>query len=278
MARRVVAAGTRRVPTQLGTAFRSFRNARYVLLDFRDRVELHLSGPRPIDRPQGRPKRANIEREVGDQDVVAVEYQAIRPEKTDGRTVLVDPAEVAELGDHPALLRLEHHDLVGLIARDPEVVVLVDDDPVRSAAGAVDEDLGRAGLERRAAHRDLHDRVVRGVGDEQRRLLVVERQTVRADGRRRPRRLEERALDPGGPRAAVFAHFPDNALVRVGHVHVAGGVNGQPIETGVLARDRHEHGRVARHGIDAQDLRAFVIDDEQLARVRMEAKVKQPWR
>ena len=75
-----------------------------MLLDFRDRVKLDLSGPRPIDRPQGRTERANIEREVGDQDVVAVEYQAIRPEKTDGRTVLVDSAEVAELGDHPALL------------------------------------------------------------------------------------------------------------------------------------------------------------------------------
>ena len=164
------------------------------------------SGPRPIDRPQGlAAKRADIERQVGDQDVVAVEYQAVRPEKTDGRTVLVDPAEVAELGDHPALFRLEHHDLVGLVARDPEVVVLVDDQAVRPAAGTVDEDLRRAGLQRRAAHRDLHDRVVRRVGDEQRRLLVVERQAVRADGGRRPRRLEERALDPGGRLAAVLA-------------------------------------------------------------------------
>ena len=78
-------------------------------------------------------------------------------------------------------VRLEHHDLVGLIARDPEVVVLVNDEAVGSAAGAVDEDLRRAGLERRAAHRYLHDRVLRGVGDEQRRLLVVERQAIRAD-------------------------------------------------------------------------------------------------
>ena len=61
--------------------------------------------------------------------------------------VLVDPAEVAELRDHPALRRLEHHHLVGLVARDPEVVVLVNDDAVRSAARTVDEDLRRAGLE-----------------------------------------------------------------------------------------------------------------------------------
>ena len=77
-----------------------------------------------------------------------MEDQAVRPEKTDGRAVLVDPAEVAELGDHPALLWFKHHDLVGLIAGDPEVVVLVNDEAVRSAARAVDEDLRRAGLER----------------------------------------------------------------------------------------------------------------------------------
>ena len=69
--------------TTSSSAFRSSRNARDTLLDFRDRVELHLSGPRPIDRPQGLRTEANIEREVGDQHVVAVEYQAIRPEKTD---------------------------------------------------------------------------------------------------------------------------------------------------------------------------------------------------
>ena len=93
--------------------------------------------------------------------------------------------------------------------------------------------------------------------------------------RRRPGRLEERALDPGRRLAAVFAHFPDNALVRVGHVHVAGGVERQPVEAGLFARDRHEHGGGARLGIDGQDLRGAVIDHEQLARLRMEAKVEQ---
>jgi hypothetical protein len=44
------------------------------------------------------------------------------------------------------LLRLEHHHLVGLVARDPEVVVLVDDDAVWSTACTVDEDLRCAGL------------------------------------------------------------------------------------------------------------------------------------
>ena len=70
--------------------------------------------------------------------------------------------------------------------------------------------------------------------------------------------------------------LPDDPLVRVGHVHVAGGVERQPVEAGVLARDRHEHGRGARLGIDAQDLRGLVIDHEQLAGLGMEAKVEQP--
>src|SRR5689334_23384785 len=48
-------------------------------------------------------------------------------------------------------------------------------------------------LFRSATHRDLDDRVLRGVGDEQRRALVVEREAIGADGGRRPRRLEERS-------------------------------------------------------------------------------------
>jgi hypothetical protein len=45
------------------------------------------------------------------------------------------------------LLRLEDHHLVGLVARDPEVVVLVNDDADRSTARTVDEDLRCASLE-----------------------------------------------------------------------------------------------------------------------------------
>jgi len=90
----------------------------------------------------------NIGREIGDEHVVAVEDEAIRPEKADRRAVLIDAAKIAELGDDFALLRLEHHDLVSLIACDPEVVVLVNDDAVRAAASTVNEDLGCAGFER----------------------------------------------------------------------------------------------------------------------------------
>jgi hypothetical protein len=58
-----------------------------------------------------------------------------------GAPPYVDPAEVTKLRDHPALRRLEHHHLVGLVTRDPEVVVLVNDDAVRSTARTVDEEL-----------------------------------------------------------------------------------------------------------------------------------------
>jgi hypothetical protein len=113
-------------------------------------VHLHLVSPRAIDGPQTLGSEGgHIEREVGDKNVVTVEDKAIRPEKAYGRTIAVDPAEVAEPGDHPALRRLEHEDLIGLIARNPDVVVVVNDKAVRSAAGAVDEDLGLPRLKRR---------------------------------------------------------------------------------------------------------------------------------
>src|SRR4029077_18255898 len=119
---------------------------------------------------------------------------------------------------------LDDHDLVGLIARDPEVVFLVDNDPIRSAASTVDEDLRRTGLEVLAGNRDLHDRVIRRVSDEQRRLRVVEGQAIGAYGGRGSGWLEQRTLDPDGPRAAGRSDFPDHALMRIGHIKVARGV------------------------------------------------------
>ena len=81
------------------TALRLFLNARYVLLNFRHCVELHLCGPRTIDRPGSRTPHSDIEREVRDQDVVAVEDQTFDQRKPIGAPS-VYPAEVAELGDH----------------------------------------------------------------------------------------------------------------------------------------------------------------------------------
>src|SRR6201993_283414 len=258
------------------TAPNSLGNARYTLLDFRHGVELDLIGPRSIDSPQTRPGNgANIGRQVRDKHVVTAKYQAVRPEKTYRRAIFIDAAEVAQFGDDSALLRLEHHNLVGLIAGDPEIVVLVDNDPVWSSAGAVNENLGLTSLERRAAHRNFDDRVLRGVGNEHRRLLVIERDAICADRGRWPCWLEERALDPDLARAAFRSNFPDQALVRVGDVQVSGIVEGQSVEAGMLAGNCHEDRRSARLWIDREHFGVLVIDHDQLPILWMEAKIQQ---
>jgi hypothetical protein len=62
-----------------------------------------------------------------------VDYQAVRPEKADGCPIAIDAAAIAELDDHgPASA------CIGLIARDPEVVVLVDFQTIGPAADPVD--------------------------------------------------------------------------------------------------------------------------------------------
>jgi hypothetical protein len=111
----------------------------------------------------------------------------------------VDPAEVAELRDHPALRRLEHHHLVGLVARDPEVVVLVDETSrvrvrlVRSYRDYVDIAVGvrvdplRLGLARRRRGEALDLAAVKGVHSERTSLFQKGRGSPadRNAGRRR---------------------------------------------------------------------------------------------
>ena len=64
-------------------------------------------------RPQiRRSQNGDVEREVGDQQFVAMKDETVRPEKTDRRAVLVDAAEVPEPGNYLAVLRFEHHDLL----------------------------------------------------------------------------------------------------------------------------------------------------------------------
>src|ERR1700692_2142639 len=127
---------------------------RYPLLDFRDRVARYRVSPRSIDGPQipdhemrqAKPfsKLRNgclyIVRQVGDKHVVTVEYQAVRPEKADGCPITIDAAEIGELGNAPPPPRLEHENPIGLITRDPEVVMFVDFQTVGPAADPVDED------------------------------------------------------------------------------------------------------------------------------------------
>src|SRR5687767_3792899 len=51
-----------------------FGDRRKAFFDLRNGVKLYCGSPRPIDRSQRCTERGNIEREVGDQHVVAVEH------------------------------------------------------------------------------------------------------------------------------------------------------------------------------------------------------------
>src|SRR4051794_3496576 len=96
-------------------------NARYGL-------RLDLRGPLTVDGLRSANAR-QIERKVGDVDPVALPDQARREQQPDGRAVPIDAVEVTELGDDLAGL-VDDHDLVGLVGRDPDVVVLVEDQAV----------------------------------------------------------------------------------------------------------------------------------------------------
>ena len=115
--------------------------------------------------------------------------------------LLVDAAEIAELGDHLAGL-VDDVDFVLLIGADPDVALAVDRDAVgRIDAGDQDRGLARGAV---GVHRNLDDLVKRGVGDVQDGVVVVELDAVGAERRGEPRaRREQRSLDhvvagPGG--------------------------------------------------------------------------------
>jgi hypothetical protein len=115
---------------------------------------------------------------------ISVEGQACREQQAAHDALLVDAPEVSELGDHfPGLV--DDDDLVLLIGADPQVVIVVNRDPVR-CIDAGDEDRRLAGGVVRV-HRNLDDLMKRGVGDEHDRAGVVEFDTVRTEGRRETR-------------------------------------------------------------------------------------------
>lgn len=78
-------------------------------------------------------------------------------------------------------------------------------------------------------------------------------------------------------RFGVSIDTDTHPFVRVRDVHVAGVINCQSIETWIITRDRHEYARSTCRWIDAQDLCGVIVDDQQLATMRMKAKVKEPF-
>ena len=247
----------------------------------RDRVPRHLRGPRRVDRPERGAEQPEIEREVRHEERVAAEAQARREEQAHRRALLAEAAEVSELRDG-APARIDDHDLVRLVRDDPEVVVRVHDDAIR-AVDARHEDLGRA---RRAAaagrpadHRHLHDRVVAGVRHEERRLLPVEAQPVRAE-RRDSGRAEQRIVHPDRRDAAGAGRPPDDALEGVRDVDVPGAIERDVVEARPQRglgerRERHEHARGAGVGVDREDLGGAEVDDEERARLRVEREAEE---
>src|SRR5262249_21192083 len=187
-----------------------------------------------------------------------------------------DGAEVAELGDHASIRRLDDDDLVGLVRGYPDTVLNVDDETV-GPVDAVHEDERLARDERRATHRDLHDRVVARIGDEECCLALVEGDPVGAE-RGHAGRREERVAYPLRGYTAALARAADAASERIRYVDVAGPVERESVEPGLRSRRRgqggegHEDLGDSSEPIDAQHVRPTEIDHEQLASRRMEVQ------
>src|SRR2546423_8107827 len=127
----------------------------------RERVGPDLRRPLRVDRVEA--EETEVEGEVGHEQRIAGEDEARWEEEAVGLGVPLEAVEVAELGDDlPGVV--DDDDLVALVGAHPEVVLLVDDEAVRSV-DAVGEDGGETAG--RSAVDDLNDGVVAGVGDEE---------------------------------------------------------------------------------------------------------------
>src|ERR1051325_8843440 len=209
-------------PTSQKSLIRQRLEAR---VDLRHSPVLDLTDPWRVDCYVGRAAGGDgqIYRQIGHEHrlLVAAETGARRKQQT-FRSAAVDQAvEIAELGEHFPVF-VDHDDLVRLVRANPEVVLIVEDQPV-GAVDAVGEDRRSAGSA--AGHRDLHDGVIPGVGDEQGVLRLVEAEAVGAE-RRIAGRLEQRILHPwvGERRRARAgrAGLPDRALEGIGDIDVPG--------------------------------------------------------
>src|SRR6266849_7523302 len=96
-----------------------------------DRVALYLQRPWRIDRGLC-PREGQEQGQVRHVQSFAVqaEGQARREQEAAHQAAFADAVEIAKLRDHLAGL-VEHDDVVFLIGADPEIVVVVDRNPVR---------------------------------------------------------------------------------------------------------------------------------------------------
>src|SRR5450432_1801738 len=94
-------------------------------LDTRNRIALDLGGPLRVDRFH-KPDDPKIKRQIRNIEEVSVlaEVRTGWEKQTARHPGFVDAVEIAELRDRLAG-RVDNDDLVGLISRDPEVVVRI---------------------------------------------------------------------------------------------------------------------------------------------------------
>src|SRR5215470_2804849 len=93
--------------------------------------------------------------------------------------MIVNTFEVAELGNEFSS-GTHHHDLITLIRCYPEIVVVINGDAIR-AVDAVDEYARLARIS--VAHRNLHDRVIPGIGNEHDVACMIELNSVGSEWR-----------------------------------------------------------------------------------------------
>src|SRR5206468_5649220 len=188
-----------------------------------------------------------------------------------------------ELHDH-APVRVEGHDLVGLVRADPEPSRAVHDEPI-GTVDALGEDRNFVG-----GHVQGQDAVVAGVGDEERFLVTGEGEAVGAE-RREAGGGQERVVghrDDGARRGAVdgVVDPEDGALERIRDEEVAVLLEGQrvrsrdavaPEDDGVGAavgialgsRGRRSDLRERRHVLDQRRRREVGWDPLDLGRAEV---------
>src|SRR5262249_19010091 len=209
-------------------------------------------------------RRRERDGEVGDEYFI-VYYDGARGKQQAVRgSILANSAEFTQL-DHDLAFRVQRYDLVSLIRRYPQAPVLVEDD----AVGAVDA----LGKNRDLAHCDVEPQhaVVSGVGDEQRRFVLVEGEPVGAEGRKTSGGEQRIVIERRhvAVRCAAFriGDLEDGALERVGDVEIPAAVEGQRIGNAGAGTKRDRIGAAVRVVYDALIGRAYPRDDPDVLEV-----------
>src|SRR5262249_52102350 len=153
---------------------------------------------------------------------------------------------------------------------DPDVVALIDGEAI-GAVDAVGQYRGRACLAARHGKHD--DGIVASVSNEKSSALVVEGDSVGAEGRL-TRRGEERVARPLRRESAVRTRLPDDALEGIRNVDVPEAIERQRIDPRCRS-DIAEEARCSGLRIDVQHLSGPEVENQKLMGHRMERESEQ---